>query len=388
MNPRSRRICLAALALSGVTGCGGGLTLTRIKSVENRPSNVAVYFKVQGSNGDPVGGITAGQFRIFEDGALVSQFESKQTILNPEVAAAHYTLLLVDMSGSVSSDPAAVESLVAAAGSFTERVGASHKVAVYAFDGSPDLHPIVPFTNGATAKAGVSTLAHFKPGDPSTNLNGAVIKGLGELDRAVAQSEQAMRFGTLVVFSDGTDRAARVPKQVMRKAVEDSKYDVFAIGLGAEMQESELKDVGKSGTARADDKSSVVKAFETIGARIEGVTRSYYLLSYCSPARAEKHEVRIEAVVKEADGKGERTGSLTSAFDAAGFVPGCDPNQRPNFDLSKGDALAPKKEEPRDKKDRPKAPPPHPRSPAPSSPPPPSPSPPPAPSPGREEFNP
>ena len=32
----------------------------------------------------------------------MSVHESQQTIINPEVAAEHYTLLLVDMSGSVT----------------------------------------------------------------------------------------------------------------------------------------------------------------------------------------------------------------------------------------------------------------------------------------------
>ena len=92
-----------ALAFSALcAGCSSGLKLTAVKSTQNRPSNVAVYFKVQASSGDPIGGLTAEQFRIYEDDALVSQYESKQTILNPEVAASHYTLLLVDMSGSVS----------------------------------------------------------------------------------------------------------------------------------------------------------------------------------------------------------------------------------------------------------------------------------------------
>jgi hypothetical protein len=46
--------------------------------------------------------MTVEQFEIYEDNELVSVYESKQTILNPEVAASHYTLLLVDMSGSVA----------------------------------------------------------------------------------------------------------------------------------------------------------------------------------------------------------------------------------------------------------------------------------------------
>src|SRR5271165_2847527 len=90
----------AALVLLAV-GCGG-LRLTPIKMTQQRPSNVAVYFKVRTSDGAPVGGLTADRFHIYEDGQLVSQYESKQTVLNPSVAAVHYTFLLVDMSGSVT----------------------------------------------------------------------------------------------------------------------------------------------------------------------------------------------------------------------------------------------------------------------------------------------
>ncbi len=329
------------LLLTLVAGCGAELQLTPIRSTQNRPSNVAVYFKLQTSAGEPIGGLSADQFRIYEDGSLVSHYESKQTILNPEVAASHYTLLLVDMSGSVA-ESGNRDSVVEAASTFADRVEKSQKVAVYAFDGSPELHPIVPFTDSAgSAKAGVQRLATYKPQDPSTNLNGAVVRGLEELDRALAHSEHSLRFGTLVVFTDGTDRAARVSAEEMRKRVRETPDDVFAIGLGAEIQEAQLRDVGKSGTTLASDKDAVVKAFDTIGARIEGATKSFYLLSYCSPARAGKHEVRIEAVTKIGDS--EKTGSLRSDFDATGFAPNCDPNTPPQFDVTKGDALAPPK---------------------------------------------
>src|SRR5690348_2419061 len=112
---------LGVAALLGTSGCSAGLKLTPIKSTQNKPSNVAVYFKVQTSSGEPVGGLAAEQFRIYEDGSLVSQYESKQTILNPEVAASHYTLLLVDMSGSVA-ESGNRDSVVEAASTFTDRV--------------------------------------------------------------------------------------------------------------------------------------------------------------------------------------------------------------------------------------------------------------------------
>jgi len=90
-----------------------------------------------------------------------------------------------------------------------------------------------------------------------------------------------------------------------------------------------------------------------VGARVDARTKSFYLLSYCSPARAGKHEVRVEAVVKE--GKGEKTGSLVSSFDATGFAPGCDPSTPPSFDVTKGDALAVREAKRDNKKDEKRA---------------------------------
>jgi hypothetical protein len=327
-------------ALGIGTGCAG-LQLTTIKTAQQRPSNVAIYFKVQTDAGNPVGGLTADRFRIYEDGQLVSQYESKQTIVNPEVAAAHYTLLLVDMSGSVS-ESGGVDTLVQAVGAFTDRVEKQQKVGIYAFDGSPDLYPIVPFTDQpGSARAGVAQLSTFKPKDPSTNLNGAVVKALDQLDVSLSRAPQPLRFGTLVVFTDGTDRASRVPEDAMLQHVREKPFDVFAIGLGAEIKESQLDAIGKSGKAMAADKNAIVKAFDEIGAKVDGRTKSFYLLSYCSPSRAGRHEVRIEAFVVDAKGREDQSGSVTSDFDATSFAPGCDPATPPSFDVTKGDALVP-----------------------------------------------
>jgi hypothetical protein len=332
--------CLAGVTLLFGTGCAG-LQLTTIKATQQRPSNVAIYFKVQDGAGQPLAGLTAEKFRIYEDDQLVSQYESKQTILNPEVAAVHYTLLLVDMSGSVSESGTG-DALVEAVGTFTDRVEKQQKVGIYAFDGSPDLTPIVPFTDQAgSAKAGVQQLATFKPKDPSTNLNGAVVHALDELDAALGKATQPLKFGTLVVFTDGTDRANRVPAGDMEQHIKEKPFDVFAIGLGAEIQAEQLAKIGKSGTAMAADKSAITKAFDDVGVKVDARTKSYYLLSYCSPSRAGKHEVRIEAVVKNAPNDAEQTGSLRDDFDATGFAPGCDPNTPPSFDVTRGDALAP-----------------------------------------------
>lgn len=319
----------ALLALSVTLGaCGGGLQVSLIRGAYQRPSNVAVFFSVDDSEGQPVPGLTAQDFHIYEDGSLVSESESQQTIVAQEVAAEHFTLLLVDMSASVSeSDQAPL--LDSAVAEFTTRLGAQQRVGVYAFDGAEELHPISPFARPGAAPRGAGRLGSFRGRDPSTNLHGAVILALQELGAAMEASRAQLRFGSLVVFSDGTDRAARVSWGDMIDAVDRSDVDVFAIGLGDEMDEDQLAAIGRSGYVRATDASAIAQAFQDIGARIAGYMQRYYLLSYCSPARAGTHEVTIEAT------HGEENGYLTYSFDAAGFAPGCNPSTPPPFDTSR-----------------------------------------------------
>ena len=318
-----------AMSLSVLgSACGGGLQLTMIEAAHHKPSNVAVFFAVDDKNGEPVADLLASDFNIYEDDKLVSVDESRQTIVNPEIAAVHHTLLLVDMSASVTASDQ-VTQIVAAAQQFASRVEQYQRLAVYAFDGGKTLYEITPFSEpGKTNGSGISALTSFRTRDPSTNLHGAVEQALAELDRAQERATVPLRFGTLVVFTDGTDRAGRVPLQQVLDAVEGSDHAVYAIGVGNEIDDSTLSRIGKSGYIRVEDSSALTKAFDQIGDRIVRYTRRYYLLSYCSPARAGTHKVTIEAVTKRARGK------LDYPFDAKGFGPECDPNRPPPFDTS------------------------------------------------------
>ncbi|WP_245677917.1 vWA domain-containing protein [Chondromyces crocatus] len=322
----------ALLALTGL-GCGGGLRVTRINSAEKKPNNVWVFFTVEEGD-EPVGGLTADKFKIYEDGELVSEFESKQTIQNPEVAAVMYTMLLVDMSGSITESGQA-DALVDAAQSFSERVGKQQKVGVYAFDGEAKIHSVVPFTEAqGSVKGGLEGLRRYKPKDPSTNLHGAVVEGLKELKKELDKDKRPLKFGTLVVFSDGTDRARRVPRNVMRDEMAKSDYDnyeMFAVGVGAEIEKARLDEIGRDGTELVSDQAKVQDAFNKIAAKIEAHMKRFYLLSYCTPSRAGEHEVEIVAERTEP----KASGSLEYKFSAEGFgpPPECNPDTPPTFDL-------------------------------------------------------
>jgi hypothetical protein len=120
----------------------------------------------------------------------------------------------------------------------------------------------------------------------------------------------------------------------MKKEVGDEKYqnyEMFAIGVGAEIEKAHLDDIGKDGTELASDQAKVKDAFDKMAAKIEAHTKRFYLLSYCSPARKGEHLVRIEANSKDP----KSSGSLEYKFVADGFgpPPDCDPNAPPTFDI-------------------------------------------------------
>lgn len=371
-----RIITNAALCLSlfCAVGCGGGLTVTRVNSAEDKPNNVWVFFTVKDGE-EPVGGLSAEDFEIYEDDKLVSTFESQQKILNPEVAAVSYTLLLLDMSGSVTESGGA-DPLVDAALKFSERVSKSQKVAVYAFDGAEKIHPIVRFSTAeGQVKSGIESLRSYKADDPSTNLHGAVVTGLETLKEGLDKDKKPLKFGTLVIFTDGTDRASRVSEEEMREAMgkeEYAHYEMYAVGVGAEIEKGALDTIGEDGSELVEDEAKLGEAFDRIAARIEAHMRRFYLLSYCTPSRKGEHRVRIVATADvDAQGKAgtsaeaewgagddfdpeeheakqkekaekrkngkikTRSGEVEYTFNADGMgpPPQCDPERKPKFKL-------------------------------------------------------
>jgi hypothetical protein len=350
---------------------------------------VAVYFSVDTLEGKPVADLTSDKFTIYEDGSKVSPDESKQTVLDSKLGSSRYTLLLIGVNGGASAAKQVGE-VVKAATAFSERMKTSQNVAIYAFDGGPDLYPIVPFAaSDSGATGGLTRLASFKPKGSSTNLTGAVVLGMKLLSEALAADPKAIKLGTLVVFAGGSDHTNRVSQADVRAALrsqENAKLDVFTVGVGADVNVGRLREIGRTGSVVEPDSSNLSSAFDAAATKMEARAGRYYLLSYCSPARGGSHSVRVEAHTPTG-----LTGELTYRFSAEGFEAGCDPETPPSF-LAEHPAAPPPQAD--KKKDAPKKPAPAPKKrPAPTPPsdsPPPTarPAAPPPPPPGDEPFAP
>ena len=205
-----------------------------------------------------------------------------------------------------------------------------HKIAVMGFDGGRKLIPIVGFTSSSgSVQSGLNGLTLRKGKDPSTNLNGAVVEAISVLDKELARAKEPIKFGTLVVFTDGTDRAHRVPEEDLHKVIDESSLNIFVIGMGPELTEGQGHKLGRNGFVRAEEQGKVSAAFDEVAARMDAAAKKFYLLSYCSPSRAGAHVLRVEATSPAG------SGALSQEFNAEGFGPNCDPNTRPRFPIGK-----------------------------------------------------
>lgn len=338
-----------AIALLGVlTGCGGGLRVTNVGSDTVKPAAVQVLVAVEDEERqEAVFGLGPSSFQVYEDNVLVSSADSVK-IFNPDLTSAQSTLLLLDWSGNISGTPEAT-AMIDAATAFVNKLR-PQKVAVFAFDGSADLHPVVAF--GAPepqAKAGFAALKEWKPHDDTSNLNGATKAALKALNGTTGN---LVATGTLVIVTRQPDRAGRVSQQDLDETLrkpENSRIRRISIALGpAESKSATTKPpagaiqgneiVGgfrsRGGAAAAPTSSSSATTadlgakLEELADRIVGLGKGYYLVALCSGARAGEHEVRIDVTRKVTNDKGRettKTGTLRHKFNAAGFGPGCKP---------------------------------------------------------------
>lgn len=312
------------------------------------PAKVSLFFAVDTGSGTPVSGLPAEAFELKEDGVRVSPFESQRTIQPKGQAYRLRSLLLLDMSGSIlraGQYPALKQAALVYAQRILSSGTQGHELAVYRFDGREQLTLVSDFgADLATLEAALNALenpecttnsdcaayadrracAGWLCVDDSTNLNGAVLQGLDKLEQAKAATpELRYQESALVVFTDGTDQAARVDEQEVLDAVDQSASHVFSIGLGGEVNASHLSALGIDGSQLAKDVDSLGPAFAAIAARVEGLANRFYLLEYCSPKRSGLHTLELTASWTSPSGQ-TLTGSLTQSFDATGFTSGCE----------------------------------------------------------------
>jgi len=312
----------ASLALS--CSLFGGVRVETLDTSAQKPSNVAAVVGVT-EDGQPLTDLEAKHFRIYENGQELASGESRRTLLPRESVTHEQVLLLVDLSGQPT--PEERSRAVQAVEAFVRKLEDTVPVSVRAFDGSPGLKTVGDYPRGTTAVS-AGALARLSVRDQSRDLNGAVVAGLAELDRMARARAKPIELGTLVVFSKGPDLAGRTPAGRVDEAIDEAHHDVIGIGVG---EDTPFLSFARGGVVHSQDATTLPIAFEEAGARVAATFQKYYVVAYCSPARAGTRTVRVEVVHENAKGD-EHSGSAEFEIDAAGFGPGCDPTSTPRFE--------------------------------------------------------
>ena len=313
-----------------------GLVLTIQDQYTTLPAKVSVFFKVETNQGEPVAGLTDNDFSIFEKGRndeaerLISIDEAKRKISSRQQIFVYNTLLILDISGSVSNNY--LEELKEASKKFIDAVMPNEqdnaiKIKIMWFDGDDDLHLLADLSSSKVdLKTAIDTqIVADMSNDNSTDLYGAVINSNVEINRLLqtgtSTDAEGIIAGSVVIFTDGTDQAARHTKAAALDVVKniDERVSYYTIGLGGEIDVEVLMQIGKDAYAFAEDTDKLVRTFELIAAKVHNEANSYYLFEYCSPKRNGSgiNELRIEAKYEDL------VGSTKTTFDATGFEGGC-----------------------------------------------------------------
>ncbi len=323
---------LACLALGALTGCGGGLRVKQIDAAQERPANVLVFFRVTGGDQSGVPGLEESAFNVKEDDHEIAAGVDR-VIVNPDLRATQATMILVDLGGRPSADE--LDAVALAAGVLVERLGASKHVGLYALDGAAELFPLAPFGASQDAlKAAAAKIPSYKTRDASLDLNGGYVSALHTLKQSTAPSGAGPRIANLVLIARGPDRATRIDQRAVSDEIKKTDLDVrrFAVAFGPETEKAKLDVFADGPVAHASSVDQLRDQASKVADAVDERGRSFYLLSYCTAARGGQHKVRVQVERERTEISGEKRtvtvdhGSLSYAFKADGFGPGCTPN--------------------------------------------------------------
>jgi len=298
------------------------------------PSKVSILFKVTDVQGNPISGLTASQFTIYEQGRnddcfnTISSSESFARISPNSQVFKNNTLLVLDLSNSVLQS--SLEELKLASTSFVNNVMPSpetdsFKMAIYWFDGEDILHLLNPLTTSITElTAAIDGIDENISNDPSTDLYGAVIKSTNIAEELIQETNQneVISAASVVLFTDGTDQASRFTEQSALNAVNNANPNIsfFTIGLGAEIDTEILSEIGKTASVVASNTAELEATFNQISARVSEQANSFYLFEYCTPKRDGSGENNLVIQLTN----GALQGAVQTKFDATDFTGGCE----------------------------------------------------------------
>lgn len=303
-----------------LAGCNNGCPeVEKLDTKVEDPGLVQMLFSVR-CEGEPLVGLQADDVSLTEAGSEVSPSEAGWVVQDVVAALDSYTLLLVDVSDSIISEGTLEVTREVAADFGSSLIGLGHKVSVAVFDGDPNIRTIIDFTEDETALVdAIDSIDQDDQLDGSTNLNGAIVEALEQLDGKVVPDVEAelMSVANLVVFTDGVDRAGRVTHSKATSTINGSDHEVYVVGLVGEEDVEELQELARDGFFRADDAAALTEAFADLESKLVAEVSKYYRLSYCSPLRNPRTTLKVTVH------HGDKSSSVSFSYPTKDFGPGC-----------------------------------------------------------------
>ena len=337
---RARLALVSALLLAAASGCnlvGGGVKVEPVAVSTQKPGNVALYVAVS-KHDNGVIGLQRQDFKIYENGAPLDSDQIKLTLLPTDPSTSRHAAVLVDMSKALKREER--KSLADALRPFIARLRQREPVSLYAFDGAEKVHLVQEYARSETRSepdekdTSMERLLSFSRKDASTSLYSAVIDGAQQLSASLAARGRPVENGTLIVIALNPDSAGRVEESKLRDFVEESPHHIFLMTVGTAASSADLGFIGKTGGTRAGSTMTMSAPLNDVANAVDDELFRNYLVSYCSPSRAGKRDLKLEVTTRDAQGK-LSVGSYSTVFDADGFGPGCDPGAAPQFVVAK-----------------------------------------------------
>jgi hypothetical protein len=312
------------LLVVAAAGCAGGGTLkvTRVGAAVDVPANVVMYVDVKDQLDRPIPGLTDKNFRVYEDGKLVTTNKGKRALLDTKLFDMRYALLLVDLSGPVV-DSEDLPELLNSVGQFVDHVGATHEIAVGAFDGADAVAPFMGFGSTVDTKKVLDGMRKFRPRSRNANLNGAVYQGLHSLRDRLKEAPAPKKTAVLVIFTDRGELANSVSPETLKQGLKETPAEIYVIAAGEKIHRQDLTALGRAGVFLSNDPKAFKTGFKEIAQKLTATTDGRYVFSYCSPKRRGTHKAEIEVVTSKARGR------APLKFNAEGFTSGCSPKTKP-----------------------------------------------------------
>ena len=313
----------STLSTNGITASEPNrfVQIEKINFEATLPSIISVMFQATDRFGSAITDLQTSDFILLEDNEPVSVAETSLAIVpHEQLPFSIRTVIMIDVSSSIS--PSDLDKIKAAVrGMITNTEGQStllpqQEIALYSFNDTASL--LDDFTNHTDNL--LTTLENIQPAVAitPTDFYGAVITGTSRVENS-ADLDQISQ-GNVIIITDGTDTAAR---NTLSSALDSvNGKSVYTLGVGDEISESILEQIGTSGTIALRNFEQLNAVLRSINQEVVDRANSFYFLHYASPKRGAEsadssiHDIRL-SVANNANTGG--TSVITDQFDSTDF---------------------------------------------------------------------